>query len=207
MAAEVSAPFRAGGRTLVVMRNARVPLVTVPAFLAALRAGAVPEGPRAELVGGRVRPAGVSSPSETAVIAHLVAQLGNEVAASAGSVALLGAPLRLGPGDLLRADLALFPTAAQPGGAAGLTVGGSLEPAAALLVVELARGRATYAERAPLYAAAAARELWLIDVRRGFTEALRAPWRGLYRSRTLWYPGEAVRIGALGLEVVPLPAA
>ncbi len=86
-------------------------------------------------------------------------------------------------------------------------VGGSHDPQAAFVVVELARGRATREERVPLYAAAGARELWLLDVARGWTEVLRAPWRGAYRSRTLWYPGEALKLDGLGgMEVVAMPA-
>ena len=80
-------------------------------------------------------------------------------------------------------------------------MGGSLEPRAALLVVEVARGRLSHEVRAPLYAAAGAKELWLLEVGRGWAEVLRSPWRGLYRSRTLWYPGEAVPVSQLGVEV------
>src|SRR5690606_36658669 len=188
------------------MRDVGLPQVTVAAFLAASRAGALPEGPRAELVGGRVRPAPAPSPRETVLLAYLAAQLRSDDVTRAGAQAVLGAAIRLGPWDLLRADAALFPAAAPGRTGAAVGVGGSFEAAAALLVVEVSRGRATHAERAPLYAASGVRELWLVDAARGFTEALRSPWRGVYRSRTLWYPGEALRALALGVEVVPLPA-
>ncbi|HEX7040624.1 MAG TPA: Uma2 family endonuclease [Trueperaceae bacterium] len=187
------------------MRGARLPQVTVAAFLAASRAGALAEGPRAELVGGRVRPGRAPSPRETAVLAHLGAQLRGDAVLRAGGTAVHAAPLRLGPWDLLRADVAVFPAAGRRAGQP-LGVGGSYDGAAALLVAEVVRGRETHEERAPLYAAGGVRELWLLDVPRGFTEVLRAPWRGVYRSRTLWYPGEGVRALALGVEVVPLPA-
>ena len=185
------------------MHGTRLPQVTVAAFLASLRAGTLPEGPRAELVNGRVRAARLPSPKETALLAHLAAQLGGHELTAAGVVAVLAAPLRLSPWDLLRADLAAFPA---PGRRGELGLGGSYDPAAALLVAEVVRGRDTQGERAPLYAAAGVRELWLLDAARGYTEVLRSPWRGLYRSRTLWYPGEAVRPLALELEVVPMPA-
>src|SRR5690606_2637665 len=81
------------------------------------------------------------------------------------------------------------------------------DPQAAVVIIELARGRSTREVRVPLYAVAGARELWLLDVVRGWTEVLRSPWRGAYRSRTLWYPGEALRLQEFdGLEVVAMPA-
>ena len=187
------------------MHGTRLPQVTVVAFLAASRAGALPEGPRAELVGGRVRPGRVPSPQETALLAHLAAQLRGEAVVRSGGVAVVAAPLRLGPWDLLRADVAVFAAVGRSAETA-LGVGGSHDPAGALLVAEVVRGRETHQERAPRYAAAGVRELWLLDAARGYTEVLRAPWRGVYRSRTLWYPGEALKPVGLGVEVVPMPA-
>ncbi|HEX7001473.1 MAG TPA: Uma2 family endonuclease, partial [Trueperaceae bacterium] len=151
------------------MRDSPVPLVTVPAFLAALRAGALPEGPRAELLGGRVSPGHTPTPTQMAVIAHLYAALSRPQVAAAGGLAVVSAAFRLGPGDLLRADLALLraPGGGRDAGMVATGVGGSHDPQAAFVVVELARGRATREERVPLYAAAGARELWLLDVARG----------------------------------------
>src|SRR5690606_23914026 len=130
------------------------------------------------------------------------------------------AALRLGPGDLLRGDLVVLfdttytatrpspvdPAAARPSATgpsamgpsrprpptvpSGANLGGSHDPRAAAFVVEAVRGRSSREQRLPLYAAAGVRELWLLDVGRGWTEVFRSPWRGLYRSRTLWYPGE-----------------
>lgn len=57
-------------------------------------------------------------------------------------------------------------------------------------------------ERLAAYALAGVREVWVLDLVRGWTEAYRAPWGGSYRSRTLWYPGEEVPIAALGGAVV-----
>ncbi len=191
------------------MRDSPVPLVTVPAFLAALRAGALPEGPRAELLAGRVSPGHTPTPTQMAVIAHLYAALSRPEVMEAGGLVVVNAAFRLGPGDLLRADLALLGAhgAGRDAGFATAGVGGSHDPHAAFVVVELVRGRATREERVPMYAAAGARELWLLDVARGWTEVLRSPWRGAYRSRTLWYPGEALRLDGLGgLEVVAMPA-
>lgn len=187
------------------MQRTRLPQVTVAAFLAAVRAGSLAEGPRAELVDGRARPGRSPSPKEAAVLAHLSAQLRDDAVVSAGFLAMHAAPLRLGPWDLLRADVAVFPASAQ-GREPHLGVGGSYEPASAVLVAEVVMGREAHEVRAPLYAAAGVRELWLLDVVRGYTEVLRAPWRGLYRSRTLWYPGEPVTAMSMGVEVVPLPA-
>lgn len=194
------------------MRDRAVPLVTVPAFLAALRAGALAEGPRAELHGGKVFPGHTPSPTQMAVLAHVHAGIADRRIQDAGGVAVVNPAFRLGPGDLLRADLALLrapETYAFARGAAVATagVGGSYDPQAALLIIELTRGRSTREDRVPLYAAAGARELWLLDVTRGWTEVLRSPWRGAYRSRTLWYPGEALRLQELGgAEVVAMPA-
>ncbi len=194
------------------MRDTTFPQVTVPAFLAALRAGTLPEGPRAELHGGRVVPGYTPSPTEMAMLANLHAALGARDIVAAGCQVHVNPAFRMGPGDLLRADLALLVTAGGapvPGstGRAVAGVGGSFDPDAALLIVELARGRAARVDRVALYGAAGARELWLLDTARGWTEVLRSPWRGVYRSRTLWYPGEAIRLAALsGPEVVAMPA-
>lgn len=178
------------------------------------RVGTLREGPRAELIGGRV------TLSERPGAAHVAAVLALEDRLRALEldevVIVARAPaVRLGPTDLLRPDLALLVDAesAQAGAvppfarrarqsalhrevvAPGL--GGSYDPAAVLLVVEVSRGRVSLERRLPLFAAAGIRELWLIDLQHGWTEALRAPWRGAYRSRTLWYPGERVPVVAL----------
>ena len=194
------------------MRDSPVPLVTVPAFLAALRAGALTEGPRAELHGGRVVTGHTPTPTQMAVLAHVHAGLNSSAVERAGGVVVVNPAFRLGPGDLLRADLALLrrhevraATGRVALAAAG--VGDSYDPEAAFVIVELTRGRSTREQRVPLYASAGARQLWLLDVTRGWTEVLRSPWRGAYRSRTLWYPGEALRLDALGdLEVIAMPA-
>lgn len=74
-----------------------------------------------------------------------------------------------------------------------------------LLVVEVTRDRSSAHQRLAHYAAAAVREAWLIDLRAYYTEVYRSPWAGLYRSRTLWYPGEAVPISTVpGLALVAL---
>ena len=187
-------------------------MVTVPAFLAALRSGALAEGPRAELLGGRVVPGHTPSPTQMAVLAHVHAGIASREVREAGGIAVVNPAFRLGPGDLLRADLSLLRAPDAYAGARGAAVatagvGGSFDPQAAVVIIELARGRSTRELRVPLYAAAGARELWLLDVIRGWTEVLRSPWRGAYRSRTLWYPGEALRLQELdGLEVVAMPA-
>ncbi len=177
--------------------------LTVAAFLAHQRAGGLAEGPRAELIGGVVRAPARLGPREAAVVAYLERALGQALARLDEGAALRvepGAPFRLGPNDLLRADLALLRPSAGTGGP-----GRSLEPRGAVLVVEVARGRLSHEVRAPLYAAAGAAELWLLDVARGWAEVLRSPWGGLYRSRTLWYPGEPVPLTRLGLEVEAMP--
>lgn len=173
------------------------------AFLAHQRAGGLREGPRAELVAGEVRAPLRLGPRETAALAHLGRELEAALAGpdgASGPRLERGAAFRLGPNDLLRADLALTLPASGNGG-----LGGSLDPRSALLVVEVAHGRVSREERAPSYAAAGAGELWLLEVGRGWTEVLRSPWGGLYRSRTLWYPGEPVPIAKLGWEVVAMP--
>ncbi len=48
------------------------------------------------------------------------------------------------------------------------------------------------------YARVGIREVWLLDLERGWTEAYRTPWAGAFTSRTLWYPGEEVPLAALG---------
>ena len=185
--------------------------MTVGAFLARQRAGALHEGPRAELVAGRPVPVGSLSPPEAAALVALGQAFQANELTDLGVEVLPWAPLRLGPVDLVRAALALLPGPAfearrsdggqsrhpskDPGSTPG--IGGSHDPAAALLVVETVTTATGQPQRLARYAAAGARELWLLDVRRGWVESLRSPWRGEYRSRTLWYPGESVPISAL----------
>lgn len=83
--------------------------------------------------------------------------------------------LDLGPLGLLRCDLALTPAGAAP---SLLSVG---------LVVLVADDR-----RAALCAAAELPECWLLDPARGWTERLRHPGGGRYRSRELILLGERV---------------
>lgn len=178
--------------------------LSVAAFLALQRAGSLLEGPRAELLAGAVSTAARLEPREAASLIWLERELRAAAAEAAGDGATLverAVAFRLGPNDLLRADLALL----SPAGAAG-GMGGSTDPKTASLIIEVMRGRASHEVRAPLYAAAGAKELWLLDVSRGWTEVLRSPWRGLYRSRTLWYPGEVLAVPQLGgIEVGIMP--
>ena len=195
----------------------------MPAFLAHQRAGGLAEGPRAELIGGVVEPPARLDPRETIILAHLESSLraavsarrqealtGAERAAAAAALRVERfAAIRLGPSDLLRVDIAVF----QPVGLAAVgssnpsgTPGGSNDPSAAVLVVEVLRGRHSHELRLPLYAAAAVKELWLVDLGRGWTEVFRSPWQSRYRSRTLWYPGEAMPVQQLGAaQIEPLP--
>lgn len=185
--------------------------MTVGAFLSRQRAGALHEGPRAELVAGRPVPVRSLDPPEAAALVTLAQAFRDSGLVDMGIEVLPWAPLRLGPVDLVRAAVALLPgpafekrrsdgessptwskdTAAAPG------IGGSHDPASALLVVETMTTASAQSQRLARYAAAGAREVWLLDVRRGWVESLRSPWRGEYRSRTLWYPGEVVPISAL----------
>ncbi len=180
------------------------------------RVGSLREGPRAELIGGRVSTREYPDPAHTAAVLALEDRLRALRLGDEGVLVVRSPPVRLGPTDLLRPDLALLVDAESAAGkyhartrgrqavvAAG--VGGSFDPSAVLLAVEVSRGRVSLEERLPLYAVAGVRELWLLDLRRGWTEALRSPWQGLYRSRTLWYPGERVPIVSLaGVMVEPL---
>ncbi len=176
------------------------------------RAGTLREGPRAELVGGRIEiPERPAAPQAAAILA-LEDRFRKLSLEEEGVLVKRSPPLRLGPTDLLRPDLALL-IDAEVGWAAGggrrhdphgngkravaPGVGGSYDPAAALLVVEVSRGRVTAERRSPRYAAAGVQELWLIDLKNGWIEALRAPSKGAYRSRTLWYPGEKVPVVSL----------
>lgn len=220
-AASLPGPTALSGRG-VADQPARVPSVptehpvrtprfemTVGAFLARQRAGALHEGPRAELVDGRAAPALHLSPSEAAALVTLTRNLVHAGVANLGVEVVQWAPLRLGPVDLVRAAVALLPGPAfvlrgrageemeGPDGSAAAGIGGSHDPASALLVVETMTTASAQSQRLARYAAAGAREVWLLDVRRGWVESLRSPWRGEYRSRTLWYPGEAVPISAL----------
>jgi len=183
--------------------------MTVGAFLARQRSGALHEGPRAELVAGRVVAGASLAPSEAAALVNLSAAFALAGLPDMGIDVVPWAPLRLGPIDLVRAAMALLPTPAffdddeveprwtrrpRPAGAG---IGGSYDPAATLLVVETPGAGTALQPRLASYAAAGAREVWLLDTRRGWVESFRSPWRSEYRSRTLWYPGESVPVSAL----------
>jgi len=131
--------------------------------------------------------------------------------------------LGLGPEDLLRPEIAVLARPARwldEREALGAPreralAGESLGVDGVVLAVELAmagrhageRSRTEEAVTARLaaYARAGVREVWLLDLRRGWTEAYRAPWSGSFRSRTLWYPGEEVPLSSLpGVAVLAL---
>lgn len=115
-----------------------------------------------------------------------------------------GAPQARPPQEPLSA--AGFLAELSAGGA--LPAHASVEATALLLAVEALPDRDAVVRRLAGYAAAAVAEVWVIDVRSGWTEAYRSPWAGAYRSRTLWYPGEALPLRALpGVAVVALEAA
>ena len=110
-------------------------------------------------------------------------------------------PLRLGSEDLLRPDLVLFEDQPRFGTAAAYA------PEDARLIAEVVRPGASHDVRLPRYAAARVPDVWLLDVERGWAEVYRAPAAGSFRSRTLWYPGEKVRVAALGSVAVEALAA
>ena len=183
--------------------------MTVGAFLARQRSGALLQGPRAELVDGKVVAGASLDPSEAAALVHLSTAFAQAGLADRGVEVLSWAPLRLGPVDLVRSAVVLLPGPAyfdeRPAEArwvarardAGAGMGGSFDPAAALLLVEAVRAGGRHYERLARFAAAGARAVWLLDVRRGWVESFRSPWRREYRSRTLWYPGELVPVPTL----------
>lgn len=199
------------GDAVARVLTARTPRfeMTVGAFLARQRAGALHEGPRAELVDGKVVAATQIDPNEAAALVDLTRAFAVADLADHGVDVLPWAPLRLGPIDLVRTALVLLPGPAyfdlhslEPWAArqrrdAGAGTGGSYDPAGTLLVVETVRAGSEQRERLARLAAAGARDVWLLDVRRGWVESYRSPWRGEYRSRTLWYPGEAVPVSTL----------
>jgi hypothetical protein len=188
--------------------------MTVGAFLARQRSGALHEGPRAELVDGRVVAGSHLTPSEAAALVNLNAAFTRAGLADRGVEAHAWAPLRLGPIDLVRAALVLLPgpafadedaTALLRGRRirdASAGIGGSFDPAGLLLIVEIARASVDQQSRLSRYAAAGAREVWLLDVARGWVESYRSPWGREYRSRTLWYPGEHVPVSTLSVLTV-----
>src|SRR5690606_34423439 len=95
--------------------------------------------------------------------------------------------------DLWRPELCVL--AARHVGMAA--VAATLEPGRLALLVEVASGTRLH-ERLAGFSAAGVREVWALDLVEGWTVRYRSPWRGLYRSRTLWYPGEDLPLTALG---------
>ena len=171
-------------------RGARVTgRLSVAEFLARLRTGALPGGPRAELVGGRLEVEPLPRPKEVAAVVALASRLEPQLG---GRAALAFRPaLHLGDADLLRPDLALLDPSPRFGRSA------SRPGSDALLVVEVVRGAASQDVRLPAYARGGVGETWLLELTRGWVEVYRSPGGGRYASRTLWYPGEQVGVVAL----------
>lgn len=182
---------RRGARTVRGPRPAAERLPAT-AFVLRLKAGLVADPRRAELAGGALAWVPPAAWQEAEVLARLAASLDK---VSGQALALAEAPLlRVGPADLWRPRLALLgPGRGRPAPGPGAT----LEAAGALLVVESGHPAPDLAERLAGYAAAGVREAWVLDLREGWTVAYRSPWGGAYASRTLWYPGEGVPVGAL----------
>jgi len=170
--------------------------LSVAEFLARLRAGAVPGGPRAELIGGSVEVPLLPRPREVAAVVALASRLEPQLG---GRAMLAFRPaLHLGDADLLRPDLALLDASPRFGRAA------SRAGTEALLVVDVARGPATHEARLPRYAAGGVGEAWVLELGRGWVEVYRSPGGRRYRSRTLWYPGE--RVGVVALDGITVEA-
>lgn len=229
---------KSGGRSEGPGPHDQEPRLLVAAgFIALLRSGVVPDVGRAELLAGRVvslpRLVPVQAVTVLNLHARLVAALGPWALTVGAGVpytppadALTRPLVGLGPEDLLRPEIAVLarparwlekrgPLAAPRERAmAGESVGAE----GVVLAVELAGygGRAQDRQRTErvvtarlsAYARAGVREVWLLDLDRGWTEAYRAPWSGAFRSRTLWYPGEEVPLGSLpGVAVEALELA
>lgn len=156
----------------------------VAEFLGRLRAGTLPDGPRAELIAGRVVVPPLPRPREVGAVVALASRL--EPLLVGRAVVGFRTALRLGDADLLRPDMVVLDAAPSFGRAA------SRPGSEALLVVEAVRGAPTRDVRLPRYARGDVGEVWLLDVARNWAEVYRSPWAGRYRSRTLWYPGERV---------------
>ncbi len=166
--------------------------VTSVRFLTLLKRGQVPHAADAELRSGRA----VRSRPLAGQVAAVVERLRRLLAAAASGTELevLERPLvRVGAADLWRPELCVL--AARHVGMAA--VAATLEPGRLALLVEVASGTRLH-ERLAGFSAAGVREVWALDLVEGWTVRYRSPWRGLYRSRTLWYPGEELPLTALG---------
>lgn len=202
-------------------------ILAAAGFIALLRTLDKSEAARTELCAGRVRQfprlrsvqaealLGLSRRLEAAVEAW-AAQEQDATGAVHRPEVVVRPLVRVGPDDLVRPELALLVVRGHEGSGAGdrptppTYVAGALGtasvgPAQVALAVELAPpsgGRANEADRMSArlmaYARAGIREVWLLDLERGWTEAYRTPWAGAFTSRTLWYPGEEVPLAALG---------
>jgi len=164
----------------------------VAEFLARQRAGALPAGPRAELIEGRVEVPPLPRASEVAAVVGLASRL--EPLLLGRAVLEFLPALRLSRQDLLRPDLALLDVSPRFGR------GASRPGGEALLAVEVVRAPAAKDVRLPLYARGRVGEVWLLDLENAWVEVYRAPAAGRFRSRTLWYPGE--KLGPAALEGV-----
>lgn len=162
-------------------------------FVTLLKRGQLADPQNAELRAGRPVRARPLTGQAASVLQRLERLL---VQASVGSgVQVSARPLvRLGPHDLWRPHLGLFPVRAVSTLHAS---GATTEAAAARLIVLLSRGEAR-PERLAGYAAAGAGEVWSVSLCEGWTVRYRSPWAGRYQSRTLWYPGEGLPVVALG---------
>lgn len=189
--------------------------LTAARFLADVHGGNLHVGPRGELRAGVVVSRPPAEPACADVLARLERRLARVVARAPRAAPGVGVPIaleraplvRLGPADVLRPELALVAPPRQRRPPTGSGLGGSFDASSLLLVAEAACHAGDDA-RLGSYAAAGVREVWWVDVAHGWTEALRSPWAGRFRSRTLWYPGEAVPIAGLwsvAVEALPRP--
>lgn len=183
------------------------PAINAVKFLSLLKRGQVPHAADAELRSGRAR----RSRPLVGQAATSVRALGGALSAlvAGTDLVLLERPLvRVGSEDLWRPELCLL--ASRHYGLASDSA--TVEPGRLLLIVE-ATNAARMQQRLLGYAGAGVREVWSLDLCQGWTVRYRSPWGGVFRSRTLWYPGEEIPVAAraghsvetLDLDFAPQP--
>lgn len=161
-------------------------------FVAAAEAGAFGREPRLELIEGEL----VEMSPQSTQHFQIKARLARFLTLRAGEQWMVfpEPTIKISAATGLEPDIAVFPFEAAVG---------ALDPAAAILFIEVAVSSLDYdmKTKAPLYAKAGVREYWVVDVEARVTHVHRAPAGGLWAPLAISFDEDIFPIAAPALGV------